>query len=129
MVFLLGCEKPKPEPLPERDLVDRVINLLLKDDSYQFVEFPELYFNTAKHVLAIDQENIILVDRLERRGFRTVSVSQINRQLSHRRIIKVMLEKEKCECEVRKTYYSTARPDEFIVTESIRCLNKQQVVP
>jgi hypothetical protein len=117
------CKQHKAEPvIIENDFTDKIVNLIIKEQDYQFLEFPQLYFNTVTFIPPIDQEYSILVKRLEERGFKAVSLNQINQQLSGRRIMSVILTKEQCECEVQKIYYSTANISEYIVSERMRCI-------
>ncbi len=117
---LLSCEQ-RPETLPYKDFTDKAINLAVDGRDYEFIELPDLYDGPARRIPAAPEDHLILVSRLQDRGFKVTKQQESNMQLSGKRILSVTLVKDDCECEVQKTYFFTQNISEYLVSEKIRC--------
>lgn len=120
LLLLFSCAE-KQESLPAVDFTDKILNVAIEGRDFQFIELPELYDRPATRIPAAPDDHLVLVTRLQDRGFKITKQQESNMQLSGRRILAVTLVKDDCECEVQKTYFYTQNISEFLVSEKIRC--------
>jgi hypothetical protein len=120
-ILFFSCnEKPKNQLV---DFNEKVVDFAIKNSNNKFIELPNLYDSLSKEIVAKDNdEKLILVQILKKKGFEVIDWGRGNHPLGPR-IIVLKLKKDSCECEVQKTYYSTDDlPNEiYKTTESIRC--------
>ena len=120
-IFLFSCnENPKNQAT---EFNEKVVDFAIENSNNKFIELPNLYDSLSKEIVAKDEvEKLILVQILKKKGFEVKNSGRGNHPLGPR-IIVFTLKKESCECEVKKTYYSSEDfPGEiYATTESIRC--------
>ncbi|WP_268845955.1 hypothetical protein [Flavobacterium aestivum] len=120
-IFLFSCtEKPKNEPI---NFNEKVVDLAIENSNNQLIELSDLYDSKSKKNVANDEdEKLILVQILKKKGFEVKDWGRGNHPLGPRMVV-LILKKDSCECEVRKTYYSSNDLSEEIykITESIKC--------
>ncbi|MWB92821.1 hypothetical protein GON26_00430 [Flavobacterium sp. GA093] len=120
ILFFSCSEKPENQRI---DFNEKIVDFAIKNSNNKFIELPDLYDLISKETIAKDEdEKLILVQILKKKGFEVKDWGRGNHPLGSR-IIVLKLKKDSCECEVQKTYYSTADlPNEiYKITESIRC--------
>jgi hypothetical protein len=120
LLLLSGCAK-EVKVNDDIDFTDRVITFAVDHPEDTFVEMPGLYETHATHIPQAADEQFILAEKLEARGFKVVDTGSVNNQLSGRRMATLTLVKDNCECEVDKVYYSTLNVSQYVRTERIKC--------
>lgn len=115
-IGILSCETKK-----DADFTDQVISLVIANPTGNTVELPDLYNEVVRSIPDDASEQLILADRLKLRGFAEKSRNRGTLPLGGIRFVTVKLSKENCQCEVTKTYHSTAFVSEYVASERIKC--------
>lgn len=124
LLLVVSCSEKKTNPYPDADFADRIVNFAIESYQSQYIELPELYPETVRFIPDEKYENLILAEKLKLRGFKMTQVSTVNAPLLGRRTVTMVLENEKCRCEVGKIYYSTGNIAEYLRAERIKCQKK-----
>jgi hypothetical protein len=122
VLFFSCSEKSKKQPI---EFNEKIVDFAIKNSNGKFIELPNLYDSLSEEIVPKDEdEKLILVQILKRKGFEITNWERGNHPLGPRIVI-LKLKKDSCECEVQKTYYSTdALPEEvYKTTERIKCKN------
>lgn len=124
LLSLVSCSEKKTNTYPDTDFADRIVNFAIDSYNSQYIELPELYTETARFIPEEKDENLILAEKLQLRGFKMTGISTANAPLQGRRIVTVTMENQNCRCEVGKIYYSTGNVSEYLRAERIKCQKK-----
>lgn len=119
-LLLFSCAE-KTQPNSDADIIDKVITTVMTTKTGETVELPDLYDRTVGNIPQDNDQHVILADRLELRGFKKTASGRRDQQLSGRRMFVVTMQKDDCQCEVSKVFYSTANVSEYFVSERIAC--------
>lgn len=118
-VFFISCsEKPKKQ---STDFNEKLVDFAIENSNDKFIELPNLYDSLSKEIVAKDEdEKLILVQILKKRGFKITDWGRGNHPLGPR-IVVLNLKKHNCECEVQKIYYAYQQDTIYNTTERIKC--------
>ena len=103
------------------DFDQRVLDLLIETRNGRWLELPDLYDKTVIGIAEENAENLILVEKLKQRGYRTSETKRDINGLSGERLITVSMTDGKCPCEVVKIYRPTSFVSQYAVSEKIKC--------
>jgi hypothetical protein len=103
--------------------VDRILDATIQTSTGELIELPNLYDTLAKSLPEDKDEELILVQKLKRRGFDVTHWGRGNYPPLGPRIVMVELKKDKCNCSVIKKYYSTISDSLYQMIEGISCEN------
>lgn len=114
---IISCDK---ETQPKTDFVERVIDIAIEVSNNKYVEFPNIYDTLVQNIPKDENEKLIIVEKLKKKGFVVSHSGRGNHPLGPR-IIDFTLTKLNCECGVEKIYYSSPVDSIYTATERIRC--------
>lgn len=98
----------------------QIIDLIIQAKNNEFVEFGEMYETTASAIKSDEDEKILIVEYLKKKGFKIENWGRGNFRYGPR-IISMELTKADCRCDVAKLYYSNDNDGTNEVKEKIRC--------
>ena len=116
--FDLSVTAQKPET---KDFTEKILDFVTQNMDNESVELDNLYDKTVEKIPNDNEEKLILVEKLKKRGFKEINWGRGNYPPLGARIINITLKKDDCECEVSKIYYFTTFEDIFIMKEKISC--------
>jgi hypothetical protein len=103
-----------------------IIELLIKEDSSDYIEFPELYPVLKNRIQSDENEILLIAEYLKSKGFKVSDWGRGNYPPLGPRIISITLIKGNCKCIVDKIYYSTTIDTLYTVSERIKCLKARR---
>lgn len=122
VLSFLSCRNDKQiEIIDNKNFIEKVVDFQINNKSNNLIELPTLYHSLVAEIPSDDEEKLILVEVLKKRGFKVLDWGRGNYPPIGPRIISIKLKKEDCFCEVNKIYYSTVSDNLFHPTENIRC--------
>lgn len=103
------------------DFNEKIVDFAIEKSNDNFIELPNLYDSSSKEIVAKDEdEKVILVQILKKKGFKITNWGRGNHPLGPR-IVVLNLKKDSCECEVQKVYYAYQQDTIYNITERIKC--------
>lgn len=117
-MLVSSCEE-KPQ---QGDFNDRIVDFAIANAEDKFIELPDLYPKTME-MPAENYEQFLLAEKLKSKGFKVKNKTAGIYSVSGIKVGTIILNKEFCDCEVRKTYYPTPFEGQYKVTEKLRCLD------
>ncbi len=99
---------------------DKSLNFIIENLDGEIVEFPQIYDSLTNKIADDNEEKLLLVEKLKAKGFKVTNSGRGNHPLGPR-IVVINKKKDNCECEIAKTYYSTANDSLYLMTEKISC--------
>jgi hypothetical protein len=106
------------------DNVNRVLDFIIENKDDQHIEFSGLYDKLADKILKDEEESLILVQKLKKKGFIVDTWGRGNYPPLGARIINITMIKGDCRCEIDKIYYFTTIENVFEMREGIKCSKK-----
>ncbi len=97
-----------------------IIDLIIQAKNNEFVEFSDIYETSASAIKSDEEEKILLVQFLKKKGFKVENWGRGNFPYGPR-IISIEMVKADCRCDVAKLYYSYDNDGTNEVKEKIRC--------
>jgi hypothetical protein len=110
----------------KEDFTEKILNFVISNMDDESVELENLYDGTTERIFDDNNEKLVLVEKLKKRGFKQVNFERGNFPPLGARIVNITLKKDDCECEVSKIYYFTTSDNVFITKEKIRCKKASQ---
>ncbi|MES2412022.1 MAG: hypothetical protein V4535_11320 [Bacteroidota bacterium] len=116
--FLLFVSTAFAQELSETN--QQIIDLIIHAKNNEFVEFSDMYETTATAIKSDEEEKILIVQFLKKKGFKVENWGRGNFPYGPR-IISIEMVKADCRCDVAKLYYTYDSDGTIEVKEKIRC--------
>ena len=120
-ILFFSCHE-KPNTIPQ-NFNEKVVDFVIENANNKFIELPNLYDSLSKKIVTKEEnEKLILVQILKKKGFKVTNWGRGNHPLGPR-IVVLNLKKDNCECEVQKIFYANETDEIYATTERIKCKN------